>query len=78
MPTALVVKGYRFFFFSNENREPAHVHVTSDGKIAKFWLRDGSLASNKGFADHELNEIARHIAVHRNRLIDRWSKHFGI
>ena len=33
MPTVLRVHGYRFFFFSNEGREPAHIHVQS-GRIA--------------------------------------------
>ena len=27
MPTMLRVAGYRFFFFSNERQEPAHIHV---------------------------------------------------
>jgi hypothetical protein len=27
MPTVLVVEGFRFFFFSNEGFEPAHIHV---------------------------------------------------
>jgi len=29
MPTVLRIRGYRFFFFSDESREPAHVHVES-------------------------------------------------
>jgi hypothetical protein len=27
MPTVLRVKGYRFFFFSNEGAEPPHIHI---------------------------------------------------
>ena len=27
VPTILRVGPYRFFFFSNENNEPAHIHV---------------------------------------------------
>ncbi len=27
MPSVLRVAGYRFFFFSNERQEPAHIHV---------------------------------------------------
>ena len=77
MPTALRIKDYRFFFFSNENSEPEHVHVSSQGKKAKFWLSDSSLADNKGFAQHELGEIARHVSVHRNRLLEKWREHFG-
>ena len=27
MPTLLQTEGFRFFFYSNERREPPHVHV---------------------------------------------------
>ncbi len=38
MPTVLVVGSYRFFFYSRENAEPAHIHVESGDRIAKYWL----------------------------------------
>lgn len=38
MPTVVRLRGFRFFFFSNEADEPAHIHVESDDKYAKFWL----------------------------------------
>lgn len=38
MPTVLRVAGYRFFFFSNERQEPAHIHVERGECHAKFWL----------------------------------------
>jgi hypothetical protein len=39
MPTVLEVNGYKFKFYSNEDDEPAHIHVTKGGGNAKFWLR---------------------------------------
>lgn len=36
MPTVLRIGPYRFFFYSNENDEPMHIHVlkrSSSGKI---------------------------------------------
>lgn len=36
MPTLLFIKDLRFFFYSNENNEPAHVHITkgsANGKV---------------------------------------------
>jgi hypothetical protein len=38
MPTLLNIEGFRFYFFSNEGTEPAHVHVEKGDGTAKFWL----------------------------------------
>ncbi len=57
MPTLLRMKGYRFFVFSNEGNEPAHIHVTKDGNVAKFWLGPVCLASSRGFRSREMREI---------------------
>jgi hypothetical protein len=67
---------YRFFFYSAEGAEPPHIHVSEQGREAKFWLHDMSVARNRGFADHELNAIIRHISVYRMRLQAAWSEHF--
>ena len=63
MPTVMQIGRYRFFFFSNENREPAHVHIKAASDEAKFWLEPVVLAVNHGFRAHDLNEI--------ERLVDR-------
>ncbi len=57
MPTLLRWKGYRFFFYSADGWEPPHVHVVKDGREAKIWLRDISVAVNLGFSARDLNEI---------------------
>ena len=57
MPALLRVGGYRFFFYSLEDREPPHIHVAHAGRYAKFWLNPVALASNRGFRDHELTVI---------------------
>jgi hypothetical protein len=45
-PTILRVKGYRFYFFSREERR-AHVHVQHADGEAKFWIDPGvELAAN--------------------------------
>jgi hypothetical protein len=76
VPTVARVKGFRFFFYSLENREPSHIHVEHDDKTAKFWLTPVELASNRGFRPHELNRISR--IVGRNVEIFRkaWNEHF--
>ncbi|MFL4986114.1 MAG: DUF4160 domain-containing protein [Xanthobacteraceae bacterium] len=49
MPTILRVSGFRFFFYSLEGSEPAHVHIEHGDSIAKFWLNPVSLAESRGF-----------------------------
>ena len=58
MPALLRVRGYRFFFFSMEGREPAHIHVAHAGRYAKFWLEPVTLADARRFRSHELTEMA--------------------
>lgn len=59
MPTLYREDGYRFFFFSNENEEPPHVHVEKAEGYAKFWLQhDVELAWSKGFRQKDLKRIA--------------------
>ena len=77
MPTVLREENYRFAFFSNENREPPHVHVKADKDQAKFWLDPIELASNYGFKAHELNEIERIIHRHQTELLEDWYEHFN-
>ncbi len=50
MPTVMQIGRYRFFFFSNENKEPAHIHIKAGEDEAKFWLEPVRLAANHGFA----------------------------
>ena len=38
MPTLLNEKGFRFFFYSNENAEPCHVHVEKGHASGKVWI----------------------------------------
>ena len=38
MPTILRKNGFRFFFYSNENDEPVHVHVEKGDAEGKIWL----------------------------------------
>jgi hypothetical protein len=77
VPTALKVGGYRFFFFSNERKEPRHVHVESAERYAKFWLSPAGLAVNHGFRSSELSEIRRLIDQHEAELIDKWNEDLG-
>ena len=77
MPTVLRVAGYRFFFYSNERREPAHVHVEQAERYAKFWLSNVSLAESRGFRSGELGALRRLVFEHRILFQEPWNEHLG-
>ena len=76
MPTVLKIKGYRFFFFSNERNEPFHIHVEHGDKYAKFWLEPISLAKSVGFSAKELNQLHKIIEEYKNLFKERWNEYF--
>lgn len=78
MPTVLKIRGYRFFFFSLENKEPVHIHVESGDKYAKFWVEPAELARSSGFKGHELTEIRDLVKENKDLIINKWNEHFGI
>ena len=57
MPTVCQVGPYSFIFFSSDKGEPPHIHVRRDRQLVKFWLQPISLSKNRGFKEHELNNI---------------------
>jgi hypothetical protein len=75
MPTALVVDGYRFFFFSNEGQEPPHIHVRKGGGLAKIWLNPVRLAHTEGFNPAELRRVRQLATEHEAVFLERWHEH---
>lgn len=75
-PTIFLYKGYRFFFFSREERR-MHVHVSSSEGEAKFWLEpDVSLAHNYRLSRKELKRMEGIVKKRRNEITGAWKKHF--
>ena len=77
MPALLRVEGYRFYFYSLEDREPPHIHVAHAGRYAKFWLEPVTLASNRGFRSHELTVIRDLVLDNRKFFLEKWNAYFG-
>lgn len=77
MPTVLRDGPYSFVFFSSDRGEPPHIHVKRDRKIAKYWLDSVELAKNRGFGEHELNDVERLVVQHQQTLREAWNDHFG-
>jgi len=77
MPTILRIFGYRFFFFSNEGNEPAHIHIEKAEAHAKYWLDPVELAGSYAFNAKELNELRK--LVEENKLLfeQKWYEYFS-
>ena len=76
-PTVIIIEGYRFFFFSEEGTERAHIHVKKENCLCKFWLIPRvKLAKNTRFKDFELRRIEAVILENKDILIGRWNEYF--
>jgi hypothetical protein len=76
-PTVFKYKGYRFFFFSAEEKR-MHVHIVSNGAEAKFWLEPCvEMAVNNGFSVVEINELGKIIKKNESKIRSSWNEHFG-
>ena len=83
MPSLFTVGGYRIFFWSNENNEPIHVHI-SKGKpspnATKVWLTSKGqciVANNDSrIAANELNNLLEVISAQFFLICQEWKKHF--
>ena len=77
MPTILRTNGFRFFFYSNENDEPAHIHVEKGDAEGKIWLEpDLAVAYFRGFNSAEQNDIMKFTVDNHNKFIKGWYEHF--
>jgi hypothetical protein len=72
MPVILRVKGFRFWFYSADLGEPAHIHVGRAGNEAKYWLAPIALARTRGFRPQELSEIEAILDSNLNDLLTAW------
>lgn len=76
MPTVLRLGPYRFFFYSNEDGEPPHIHIQRERSLAKFWLHPVTLASYTQFPPHELKRLERLTREHAASLLEAWNEFF--
>jgi len=65
-----------FFFYSNEDSEPPHIHVQSGRCLAKFWLGPVKLCTSVGFRSHELRRLDRMVLEHRDLFLRTWNDYF--
>lgn len=77
MPTLLLLNGLRFFFWSNENNEPIHVHVTKGDANGKIWLEpDIKIEYLIGFSNSEQKDILDIIQKNSENFKNKWNEYF--
>ncbi len=76
MPVVLRIGPYIFFFYSQENNEPPHVHIRRDRSLAKFWLTPVSIAYNRRYPNHEATYLRQLVDQNRDLLLERWNEYF--
>ncbi len=76
MPNVLQIDGFRFYFYSNEGSEPAHIHVERGEDRAKFWLSPVALVWADGFNASETNKVLRMVVENAGFLLERWNEFF--
>jgi len=78
MPNVLLINGFRFFFYSNENNEPAHIHITKGSADGKVWLVPTiAIAYMYGFTNAEQKFIMEVVETNYEIFINRWNEHFN-
>ena len=85
MPNLFTVSGYKIYFWSNENDEPIHVHVSKGQPVpnsTKIWLtRNGGciLADNGSkIPKSELNKLMEFISAQFFLICAAWKEFFVV
>ena len=85
MPNIFTVSGYKVYFWSNENDEPLHVHISKGKPIpnaTKLWItKDGRCVlenNNSKIPEHELAELMEFIEAQYWLILIAWTEHFAV
>ncbi len=85
MPSIFELYGYKVFFWSNENSEPIHVHISKGRPVpnsTKVWLtkRGGCILANNNskIPDKDLNSIMETIASNYFYIISKWKETYQL
>ena len=85
MPKLFKIGKYYVFFWSNENNEPIHIHVSEGAatqNATKIWLTGNGgfvVAHNRSkIPQHDMNMILDLLSVHFCYICSKWKEHFNV
>jgi len=76
MPTVINENGYRLFFYSNENKEPTHIHIEKGNCISKIWVDSMEIADVLNYKAQEIKKAIQLASKHKSLIIKKWNEHF--
>lgn len=76
MPTIHRERGYRFYFNSNENNEPAHVHIKGKGGRMKVWLASLTIDKVRNIPDHEQTKLLEIMEKKQKEFLQEWNNFY--
>jgi len=62
---------------SNENGEPAHIHIQRENMLAKFWLEPVLLARSTRFSSNELRKLHQLVVENKEVFLEHWNEYFS-
>jgi hypothetical protein len=81
MPTVLYIRGWRFHFYSNEGREPIHIHAQKGNAECKYWLDVDDFDIREAYtykmSRRDIREVRRIILLHFDDIVSAWNNYFG-
>ena len=80
MPTILLMSGWRLYFWSDEGKEPIHIHAEKGDMECKFWLDIENFEIISAF-EYNLTpqgrrQIKKIIYEHFDYIVREWDNYF--
>lgn len=73
MPTIHRERGYRFYFNSNENKEPAHIHIKGQRERMKVWLASLTIDKVRNIPDYEQTKLLEIVEAKQDKFLQAWN-----
>jgi hypothetical protein len=77
MPTILRRLGFRFFFYSDEENEPPHIHVEKGKGRGKYWTDPVKKDYMKNFNKQEEKKVEDIVEKEQGFFKKKWYEYFG-
>lgn len=84
MPQLFRYLGYCFYFWSNENQEPLHIHVCKGkptSNATKIWILENGTTilqnNNSQIPPSDLSKIYAFIKTNKNFIERKWNEMLG-